>query len=326
MLPVAVSQSTTSRWELSDDLAHSSEHGFEAISVWRAKLSDCGIDRSARLISNAGMRVSSVHWAGGFTGSDGRSFNESVADALEALLAANDLAAPVLIVSSGCRGGHTLTHAHRLLRQALEAIAPAASRAGVTLAIKPIHAAAAVGSSFLTNLSQALELVEQFDDSSIKLSLDLWQFGHQPDLLDLLPRLAVSTAAVQVADRIGRPSFEQERLPAGEGSLPLEATVLALLEEGYAGPIEFDPVGEAVEEMGYEQTLASTRLLADRWADAWVEAQATTLAATARVHAYDAHGSLSRMWPDGQLQPWQIQLRSALPRRSHASSQIVSRG
>ena len=78
--------------------------------------------------------------------------------------------------------------------------------------------------------------------------------------------------------------------------------------------------------MGYEQTLASTRLLADRWADAWVEAQATTLAATARVHAYDAHGSLSRMWPDGQLQPWQIQLRSALPRRSHASSQIVSRG
>ena len=317
MFNASISQLTTSRWELPEEIAHCTEHGFNAISVWRPKLSDMGVASAAALLASAGMEVSSVQWAGGFTGSDGRSFDESVADAIDAIEATQMLGACVLIVHSGCRGGHTLNHAHRLLRQAIEVIAPVARRKGVTLAIKPIHAAAATGCSFLTQLCEALQLVERLNDSAVGLSLDLWQFGHKPELFKLLPRLAASTAVVQVADRLGPPSGEQERLPASRGSLPLEALIAGLIEFGYAGQIEFDPVGEAVEEIGYERVLAETRVLAD----AWNAEQSSAL-----FEQGQTLNPLASTAPIETCEPWNIQLRSTPSRRSHASSHTVSRG
>ena len=85
MFQIAISQTTTARWDLPLEVARLSEHGFQAISVWRPKVSDLGVGAAAQLISQAGLRVVSVLWAGGFTGGDGRSFDESVADAVEAI-------------------------------------------------------------------------------------------------------------------------------------------------------------------------------------------------------------------------------------------------
>jgi sugar phosphate isomerase/epimerase len=313
MFTVAISQLTTSRWELPTELAHLAEHGFDAVSMWRPKLSDMGLDESAAILSRSGVRVSSLQWAGGFTGGDGRSFAESVADAREAIDTVAALGGRILIVHAGCRGGHTLSHARRLLLQALETILPAAERAAVTLAVKPFHAAA--GCSFLTRLREAADLIERFDAPALRLSLDLWQFGHEPEVRSLAPRLAALAAVVQVADRHGPPSCEQERVPAGHGSLPLEEIVAALVEQGYAGDIEFDPVGEAVESLGYEQVLDATRQVAGEWKAALQAGRHSLQPADAAVAAL----------PDA-IRSRTAQFRPAGFRRSHASSQIVSRG
>jgi len=271
MFDVAVSQLTSarwdSRWDLADELARLRTHGFEALSLWRPKVSDTGASATRRLLAAAGVRVSSLQWAGGFTGGDGRSFAESVDDALEALATAEEVGAPVLIVHSGCRGGHTRSHAQRLLVQALETLLPAAARAGVTLAVKPVHPGACPGFSFLADLESALDLVDQFDDATVRLALDLWHFGDDPGLRGLLPRLAPATAVVQVADRSGPPAPGADRLPAGHGGLPLEDVVGSLVEQGFDGPVEFDPVGEAVEILGYDGAWQETQLVADAWAE-----------------------------------------------------------
>ena len=93
MIDVAISQLTTARWELSQEVACFAEHGFESISIWRSKLSDIGIRSAVTCLRDAGLRASSLQWAGGFTGSDGRSFAESVADA------AGRLGFPLLITT-----------------------------------------------------------------------------------------------------------------------------------------------------------------------------------------------------------------------------------
>jgi sugar phosphate isomerase/epimerase len=266
MFDIAVSELTSSRWDLQQEIAHVAAHGFESISLWRAKVSDVGAAAAARVMRAAGVRVSSLQWAGGFTGGDGRSFAESVDDAIEAIDTAAILSAPVLVLQSGCRGGHTRTHAARLLGEALETLTPIAARAGVTLALKPVHAAAA-GCSFLTGLGEALDLVGRFDDRALRLALDLWHFGDDAQVTALMPRLAAAVAIVHVADRSGSPAVEVDRLPAGHGSLPLERLVYNLVEHGYAGAIEFDPVGEAVEILGYDGVWQETRLVADAWAD-----------------------------------------------------------
>lgn len=265
MFDVAISELTSVRWELRDELIHAAAAGFDAISLWRPKVTDAGVAETARLLNRVGITASSLQWAGGFTGGDGRSFAESVADALDAIDVAEAVGAPVLVVQSGCRGGHTRSHATRLLCQALEALAPRAAVAGVTLAIRPIHPRAAPGCSFVTRLAEALELVEQCEDSAVRLAVDLWQFGDDDGIRDLLPRLAMAAALVQVADRIGPPAAAADRLPVDTGELPLAALVAGLVEAGYRGPLEFDPVGEAVEFMGYEAAWRQTRAVADHW-------------------------------------------------------------
>lgn len=265
MFDVAISQLTTPRLDLHRELALATAAGFDAISLWRPKLSDIGLGAVAAALACAGVRVSSLQWAGGFTAGDGRSFAESVDDAVEAIDTARLLAAPVLVVHSGCRGGHTRAHAGRLVRDALETLAPVARRAGVTLALRPIHAAVAPGCSLLTGLADAVDLVEQVADPAIGLAVDLWQFADAADAVDLLPRLADLAAVVQVADRNGPPSPLADRLPAGRGALPLESMLTELVRLGYGGDFEFDPVGELVESLGHEAMLRETARTAESW-------------------------------------------------------------
>lgn len=313
MFTVAISQLTMSRWELPAEVAHLADRGFDAISIWRPKLSDMGLDESAAILSRSGVRVSSLQWAGGFTGGDGRSFAESVSDAREAIDTAAALGGRILIVHAGCRGGHTLSHARRLLLQALETLLPVAERAGVTLALKPFHAAA--DCSFLNRLREAADLVERFDAGSLRLSLDLWQFAHEQEVWSLADRLASLTAVVQAADRLGPPSSDQERIPVGHGTLPLESLFAMLVEHGYEGDVEFDPVGEAVESLGYDRVLDEARLVADGW----------KLALQADMGPLQPVDATAARLPDA-IRSRTAQFRPAGVRRSHASSQIVSRG
>ena len=332
MFHVAISQLTMSRSELPEEIASLAGHGFECLSLWRAKLSDIGHTAAASMLTEAGIRVSSLQWAGGFTGGDGRTFAESIEDAVEAIDVAHAVGAPVLVVHSGCRGGHTRSHARRLLVHALETLAPLAGRAGVVLAVKPVHAAAAPGCSFLTRVVDALDLIEDLADPAVRMAADLWQFGDDPALPRLLPRLAAATAVVQVADRIGPPTSELERLPAGHGTLPLESLVLALIDHGYGGAFEFDAVGEAVATLGYDRVLRETRKVADAWATA-VEERLLWSRAAAAVWQTAGHRLAAATVAGNGLdqRPWSgvwsgDQFRSAGSRRSQASHQIVSRG
>lgn len=265
MFDVAISQLTAPRLDLGRELAHATAAGFDAIALWRPKVADAGLGTVASALACSGTRVSSLQWAGGFTAGDGRSFAESVDDAVEAIEEARLLAAPVLVVHSGCRGGHTRAHAARLLRSGLEALAPAARRAGVTLALRPIHPAVAPGCSLLTALGEAIDLVESLGGAAIRLAVDLWQFADSAETADLVPRLAEHAAVIQVADRLGPPSVAADRLPAGRGALPLEPLVQALVRHGYRGDFEFDPVGELVETIGHAAVLDETARVAADW-------------------------------------------------------------
>jgi sugar phosphate isomerase/epimerase len=305
MFEFAISEMTTSRWDLTVEVERYLAHGFEAISVWRPKVTDHGAEPAAALIAGRGLRVSSVRWAGGFTGGDGRSFEESVEDAGEVIEMAETLGAPVVVVHSGCRGGHTRSHARRLLSQAVEALLPQAARAGVALAVKPMHPAASDGCSFVNRLSEAVELVEGFNDQAVRLALDLWHWADDPELVPLVPRLAELVAVVQVADRRGPPAASEDRLPVGHGELPLVDTLDVLWAHGCAADVELDPVGETVELMGYEGVLAESRRLAAAWAEREV---GLTGPAIRPPHRQAGH------------------FRGGASRRSQASSQIVSPG
>src|SRR5271163_3357150 len=107
MTRLSVNEMTTYRWSFEEDVTHYRAAGIGAIGVWRQKLADFGEERGADLLADSGLVVSNLLWAGGFTGSDGHSFRESLNDAADAVRLAGALRAKALIVYSGGRGGHT---------------------------------------------------------------------------------------------------------------------------------------------------------------------------------------------------------------------------
>ena len=117
---LACSELTTFRWSFEEDLENYANAGISGLGIWRQKLADYGEERGAELVAESGLAVSSLQWAGGFTGSDGRSHRESLDDARESIRLAAELRAGCLIVHSGSRGAHTFNHARRLFRQAID--------------------------------------------------------------------------------------------------------------------------------------------------------------------------------------------------------------
>jgi len=259
MARLSINELTTFRWSFEEDVQHYKAAGIEGIGVWRQKLSDFGEEKGIELLLESGLRVSSLLWAGGFTGSEGRSHKESVEDAKEAIRLAAAMDAGCLIVYSGPRAGHTHNHARRLVRSALEQILPLAGDVDVRLAIEPMHPGCAADWTFLTELSETMELLKAFDSSHLKLAFDTYHLCQNGSVVGLLEEIAPRIAIVQLGDAKEPPHGEPNRSPLGEGNLPLGEVIAALQAAGYDGYYDVELMGEDIEQTGYEELLAQSK-------------------------------------------------------------------
>lgn len=255
MAKLSINELTTYRWSFEKDVEHLAASGVDGIGVWRQKLSDFGDLKGVELLRENGLAVSSLSWAGGFTGSDGRTYKDSVADAREAVHQAVDLHADCLIVYSGARAGHTHSHARRLLKSALQEILELASEYDVTLAIEPMQASCAAGWTFLTDLRQTLDLIDSFDNPHLKMAIDAFHFGQDENLFEGLADIVPQTAIVQLGDAKHPSVGEQERCPLGKGNIPLDKIVASFLNEGYGGFFDVKLMGEEIEASDYSDLI-----------------------------------------------------------------------
>ncbi len=264
MAGLSINEVTTYRWTFEEDVAHLRACGIGAIGVWRPKLADFGEAKGVELLAEAGLSVSNLLWAGGFTGSDGHSYQESMADARDALRLAAALRTRQLVVYSGSRNGHTQNHARRIFSGALADLLPLAADLDVTLAIEPMHAGCADEWTFLTDLDEALELVREFDNPYLKLAFDTYHWGHEPDIAARVGGMAEHIGIVHLGDSLCAPDSEQDRHPLGNGTVPLPCIVKALRQAGYDGYYDVELFGEAIENSDYRQLLECSKRAYER--------------------------------------------------------------
>ena len=267
MSGLSVNEVTTYRWSFEEDVRNYCEAGIEAIGVWRQKLTDYGEDKAISLLASSGLKASNVLWAGGFTGSDYRTYEESLADAREALQLAKALGAPYVIVYSGARNGHTLNHAKRLFCCALDALLPEAEKLGVSLAIEPMHCGCADAWTFLTTIDCAVALIEQVGSPCLKLAFDTYHLGHDSRIVERIGGIARHIGIVHLGDGTAHPDREQNRRCLGEGTLPLACIVRALKSAGYNGYYDVELIGEDIERRDYRQLLIDAKAAYCRMVD-----------------------------------------------------------
>jgi sugar phosphate isomerase/epimerase len=264
MAQLSMNETTTFRWSFEEDVANYAAAGIPAMGIWRQKLSDCGESKAVELLAAHGLKASHLLWAGGFTGSDGRSFRQSVEDAREALRTAAALKAETLVVYSGARAGHTVNHARRLIRDAMKELAPQAAELGVVLAIEPMHPGCAAEFTFLTSLGDAMELVAMVDSPQVKIVFDTYHLGQSEGVLEQIPQVAAKIALVQLGDARRPPHGEQNRCRLGEGTIPLAEIVGALRAAGYDGYYDVELLGEEIETIDYQDLLTHAKQAFDK--------------------------------------------------------------
>ena len=259
MSRLSMNELTTYRWSLEEDIHAYISAGYQAIGVWRQKVEDFGEDAAVDLLSQSGLAVSNLLWCGGFTGSDGRSFQESVDDALSAVRLSAALNAGSLVVYSGGRNHHTLRHARRLFRMALDDLIPLAEAADVTLAIETMHPACAAEWTYLTELDAALDLVAEINSPALKLVVDTYHscdaIAKHPRLETLVPHIAI----VHLSDRFCPPDINHDRCRLGTGTLEIGEAVHALIDAGYQGDFDIELFGEDIETRCYYRLLDESR-------------------------------------------------------------------
>lgn len=261
----AINQFSTLRWAFDEDIRRYHEEGFRAVGISRVKLGDFGEEKAAELLADYRFTVTSLHWVGGFTGCDDRSFKDALADGRRALRTAQEIGAQNVVVHSGSQGGHILNHAKRLLRDALRGLLPLAEEFGVTLLLEPIPLRCADPWTFLRSFDQAIAFVDDLGSPYVRLVLDLYYHGHCQPLMEQIDGVVPYLGLVQIADTCRPPVGHTYRCPPGMGTIPLERWVDRLADEGYEGWFEFEVWGCQRDGWGYVDVLRCCREAAQLW-------------------------------------------------------------
>ena len=234
-IKLSLSQLTTMRWSLQDEVLQLKALGYDGIGLWRPKVSGFGEDTAADVIREADLGVSSLSFAGGFTGRNGFSYRDAVADARDAICEAELLGAENLIVVSGARNHHTIRHSRRLVVDALSELSEFAMLHGVRLSLLPMHSFFAPTWTYLHTLDETLEMLDRINHPSVSLAFDTYHLWREPHLIERIPELVPFTGVVQVSDSRRAPQTDSDRCFPGEGRIPLTDIVGAFQQAGYDG-------------------------------------------------------------------------------------------
>jgi sugar phosphate isomerase/epimerase len=263
---LSINQMTAYRWSMEEFLGGAAKARFEAVGLWRKWVDDCGVDETRELAASLGLKISTLSVAGGFTGGNGFSCDESILDSLEAIRTAWKLGATTLLVYAGSRGNHTPTQARRCITHGLKEIAPLAEDLGVQLAVVPLSGQSAKRFSFLGDLLETWRLVQEVGSDHLGLGLNSYHSWKDPNLLLLPPEAMSKLFSVQIADsrEVSRSEYDQT-LP-GDGQIPLPGVIQSLSRAGYKGHLDISVWSEQLwaSEL-YDEMLTRCRQRMETW-------------------------------------------------------------
>jgi sugar phosphate isomerase/epimerase len=246
----SINEVSTFHWTFEEDVARYRTFGFGGIGLWRHKLSDYCDQTIAELVRRSGLAVSSVQWAGGFTGYDGLSFEEAIDDAESAIRLASILNAGCLIVHPGSLGGHTRSHSQRLLASALRKLVPVARDFGVRLALEPMPSNSSRDFTFLNSLETALSFCRDYSPQELGIVVDLFHLGSQASARSTIAEHFERVALVQLSDRSGSASaMGDSRCLLGRGTVRLPEWFAFFESRRYRGLYEVELYGTELYEV-----------------------------------------------------------------------------
>jgi sugar phosphate isomerase/epimerase len=261
----SLNQATIKYATLDEAVRVTVEAGIEAIGLWREPVQQFGVAASARLVADAGLRVSTLCRAGFFTMPEGSARRAALDDNRRAIDEAAELGAPVLVLVAGGlpEGSRDLAGARARVADALTELAPAARAAGVTLAIEALHPMYVSDRAVVSTLGQALDLAAPFDPDVVGVVVDAYHVWWDPDLAAQVARAGREgrIASYQVCDwviPIASDALLSRGIP-GDGVIDFGELTGLVRDAGYAGDIECEVFRQEIWDTRFAEVAARAR-------------------------------------------------------------------
>jgi sugar phosphate isomerase/epimerase len=254
---LSFNQKTVDSWTLAQAVEACARHAIPYIAPWRDKVAEAGLEESARLIRDAGLKVSSLCRGGFFPAPTKGARAARIEDNRRAVDEAAELGADVLILVCGPAPDRDLAAARTMVAEGIAELAPYASAAGLRLGIEPLHPMFAADRSVIVTLGEALRLAEQFHASQVGVVVDVYHVWWDPDLYEHIAHAGARIAGLHVNDwLVPLPDVLMGRGMMGDGVIELRKLRGAVEAAGYAGPIEVEIFNQAIWDMPGDDVLA----------------------------------------------------------------------
>ncbi|APS21520.1 sugar phosphate isomerase/epimerase family protein [Streptomyces parvus] len=249
---LSINQETVKQWSLPELAEGCGKAGIDKVGLWRAPVQAYGVERTARLLADAGIGVTSLCRGGFFTALDPAERARALDDNRAAIDEAAALSTDTLVLVSGGLppGSRDLHGARERVAEALAELAPYAAARGVRLAIEPLHPMYASDRCVVSTLAQALDLAERFPAEQVGVVVDTYHLWWDDRAPAQIARAGAGGRihSFQLADWI-------TPLPAGvllgrgqlgDGSVDFRAFRRDVEAAGFDGPIEVEIFNEAL--------------------------------------------------------------------------------
>jgi sugar phosphate isomerase/epimerase len=171
------------QWNLAEIIAGCARHGIRGISPWRDQVAELGLSQTRTLIQSHGLTVTGLCRGGFFTAQNWLDDNRRAIEEAHALGAQ----CLVLVVGGLLPGSKDLLLSREKIKEGIAAILPEARKAGVPLAIEPLHPMQAADRACINTLEQALDVCDLFQEG-IGVAIDAYHVWWDPKLASQIRR------------------------------------------------------------------------------------------------------------------------------------------
>ncbi|MCG8921980.1 sugar phosphate isomerase/epimerase [Lentzea sp. CC55] len=238
MARLSLNQATVKRATVAEAVEGCARHGIESIGLWREPVAEHGLGRTAKLVADAGLRVSSLCRGGFLTAVDNRAALDDNRRAIDEAAALRT--GTLVMVVGGVAGDKDLVGARQRVADAIAELSVHAAQAGVVLALEPMHPVFCADRGVLSTLSQALDIAERHP--SVGVVVDALHVWWDPDLDAQIARAGPRIASYQVCDWLTPVPADVllGRGYPGDGDIDLHRLTSHVAATGYAGDVEVE--------------------------------------------------------------------------------------
>ncbi|ELY86043.1 hydroxypyruvate isomerase [Natrialba taiwanensis DSM 12281] len=223
-------------------VARAADAGADAVEFWDWREKD--LDAIAAAADEHGLALATCTAGGTLTDPDRSS--AAVETIRESIETAADYGIEALIATTGPeQAAYGREIQHETVVDVLSRVAPAAERAGVTIALEPLNTAIDHPEYFLSSSQEGFEIVDAVDSPAVALLYDTYhQQITEGNVIHTLTDGIKRVGHVHIADVPGRHE-------PGTGELDYATVLEALSAAGYDGYIgcEFTPTGDSDDAM-----------------------------------------------------------------------------